>query len=187
MCYRRWIMRGVWTCGLLAALVAVSQLSAQSTLEGEPLHIETQRDGASVEVSLRLIVPLPRAFEEALPSGAFVRVLYPVEISVRRRLWWDKTVFKGDVVSSVAFDPVIGRYRCQLLLDETIVLSRETTSAAVAREWLSSPPSVQLVVPYRRRPLRMRARAVFTTGTRWLIFPTSRGTEWVEHWLDATS
>ncbi len=184
MCYRRWIMRGLWVCGLVAVLAAVSQLSAQSTIEGDPLRVEARRDGASVEVSLRLIAPLPSSFEEALPSGAFVRVVYPLEITLRRRFWWDKTVFKGEVLSSVAFDPVVGRYRCQLLLNDAIVVSKETSSAAVAREWLSSPPPVQLVVPYRRRPLRLQARAVFSTGTRWLVFPTSRGTEWVEHWLD---
>jgi hypothetical protein len=178
-------MRGVWVFGLVAVLTAVSQLSAQSTIEGDPLRLEARRDGASVEVSLRLIAPLPATFEEALPSGAFVRVLYPLEITIRRRFWWDKTVFEGKIMSSVVFDPVVGRYRCQLLLDDAIVVSRETPSAAVAREWLSSPPPVQLVVPYRRRPLRLRARAVFTTGTRWLVFPTARGTEWVEHWLDS--
>jgi len=51
-----------------------------------------------------------------------------------------------------------------------------------ARSWLTSPPAVEVALPEARRDavLRVRARAVFASGTTWLVFPTTEGTDWLE-------
>jgi len=118
--------------------------------------------------------------EKALPSGAVVRVLYPLKVRSRRRFWWDRRLFSAEAESLVAFDPLTGRYRCQLRLGDVVVAVHETSSIDAARQWLTDPPALHIVIARRRRHVRIEARAIFASGSTWLVFPTSTGTEWVE-------
>jgi hypothetical protein len=87
----------------------------------------------------------------------------------------------------VAFDPVTGRYLCELILDDVIITSLETEVPSEARQWLTAPPPVRVVLPPSRKALRLRvrSRAVFSSSTTWLIFPSVDGTDWVEVRLEA--
>ncbi len=169
-----------WTL-LLLALLAAAPLPAQETERSpEPLAVEVRRAGAALEITLVLSQPLPEPMLEALPSGAQVSVRYRVQVKGKRALIWDKKVWKGELVASVVFDPLTGRYRCEEVLDDVIVESLETPSAEEAREWLRAPPPFRVVLPRTRRVLRLRARAVLAVGTTWLVFPSVDGTRWVE-------
>jgi len=159
---------------LLAACLAAAVAATP------PLTVHVHRAGAALEVSVELGAPLPEQLDRALPTGAEVRVTYDLRVLARRPLWWDKRVWRGKMSATVAFDPVTGRYRCDQLLEDVIVASQETTSADAARSWLTAPPPVRLVLPRTKRALRLRARAVLTSGTKWLIFPTTTGSDWVE-------
>lgn len=147
-----------------------------------PLSVDVTPDRDALGVTVRLTRPLPPAMETALPSGAMVRVRYPLRVRSERRLWWDRRLFKGEMIVSAAFDPLTGRYRCELSLDEVMLASDEHESADDARRWLRSPPTVRLLLPEARRldGLTVRARAVFSASTRWLVFPDVDGTPWVE-------
>jgi hypothetical protein len=147
-----------------------------------PLQIEVERERGALRTSFILRQQLPPSIVEALPSGAQVRVTYELKIRARRRLWWDRRVWTGSAVSTTAFDPVTGRYRCELALDDVIVATTEVDSAEEARGWLTAPPPVRLVLPMTKRTLRLRirARAVFSSTTKWLIFPSVEGTDWIE-------
>jgi hypothetical protein len=96
-------------------------------------------------------------------------------------------MWHGEITSSVAFDPVVGRYRCELVLDRVIVATRETPSPTEALAWLRSPPPVRLDLPAGRRTadLLVRVRAVYASATRWLMFPSVEGTDWVEVRLES--
>jgi hypothetical protein len=50
-----------------------------------------------------------------------------------------------------------------------------------------APPAVEVPLPKGRRDafLRVRVRAVFSSGTTWLVFPSTEGTGWVEVKLEA--
>ena len=52
--------------------------------------------------------------------------------------------------------------------------------------WLTDPPPVRVELPEERRRanLRVRVRAVFSSGTTWLIFPTQDATPWAEITLE---
>lgn len=143
------------------------------------LAVHLRRVGGSLEVHLELLRGVPERLREALPSGAQLRVLFPIRVRGRRRLLWDRRVWRGELTSTVAFDPITGRYRCELLLDGVVIATRETTAPDVALDWLRSPPPFRVVVPATRRRLYVRVRAVFSTGTTWLVFPSARGTGWV--------
>ena len=105
-----------------------------------------------------------------------------MKVRALRRLLWNRKVWEGEVASRIAFDPVTGRYQCELILDQVIVTSVESLSAEEAEAWLSRPPAVRLSIPFgRRQPeLVVRVRAVFASSTKWLVFPSVEGTEWVE-------
>jgi len=92
-------------------------------------------------------------------------------------------------VTISAFDAVTGRYRCEIILDGIITESKEAESAEEALLWLISPPPVRVELPEERRQaaLKVRVRAVFSSGTTWLIFPTQNATPWVETSLDPIS
>jgi hypothetical protein len=91
-------------------------------------------------------------------------------------------MWTGEAVATAVFDPVIGRFRCELVLDGVIVASHEVESLEAAREWLVNPGPVRFAMPENigSRPLRVRMRAVFASSTQWLFFPDIEGTEWVE-------
>jgi hypothetical protein len=157
-------------------------LLAASVAEPPPLTLEAAREPTAVEVSFRLTTPLPEDLSAALESGAEVRLVYPLRVKAKRKAWWDRKVWTGELVTITTFDPVTGRYRCVLILDGIITASREVESAPEAHDWLAAPPPVRVELPENRRRahLKVRVRAVFSSGTTWLIFPTQNATPWVE-------
>ncbi len=160
---------------------AIAVCVAAALLAQPPVALDVTRDRDALRVSFTLLEPLPESFETALPSGALVRVRYPLRVRSKRRMWWDRKVWKGEVVASAAFDPVTGRYGCELVLDGVIVNSREFDTAAAAVQFLTSPGPVLLSLPpAKKSTLWVRVRAVFSSGTKWLLFPSAEGTDWVE-------
>jgi len=152
----------------------------------EPLILEAVREPAAVEVSFGLVAPLPDDISAALESGAEVRLSYPLKLRAKRKGWFDRRLWSGELVTLTAFDPVIGRYRCQVILDGIITDSAEAESNEEAHKWLTSPPPVRIELPEGRRgaSLKVRVRAVFSSGTTWLIFPTQDATPWTEITLE---
>lgn len=157
---------------VLAAAIAVP----------EPLVLEATREPTAVEVRFELVAPLPEELGAALDSGADVRLVYPLRVKARRRGWWDRKLWSGELVTIASFDAVTGRYRCEVILDGIITESKEVDSRAEAVRWLTTPPPVRVELPEARRQavLKIRARAVFSSGTTWLIFPTQDATPWSE-------
>ena len=157
-------------------LLLATTLSSQGPLA---LQVDQQRD--TLKVSFSLLEPLPAAMKEALPSGAEVQVRYPLRVRSPRALWWDRKLWRGEVVATAIFDPITGRYRCEVVLDDVIVSSQEMDSATGARDFLASPGPVLLSLSIEKRSrLFVRVRAIFSSSTKWLIFPSVNGTPWVE-------
>jgi hypothetical protein len=148
----------------------------------DPVALEVIREPAMVEVGFRLVVSLPDDVVAALESGAEVRLTYPLRVRAKRRGWWDRRLWTGELVTIAAFDAVTGRFRCQVIVDGVITASNEAESIDEALVWLTHPPSVRVELPVERRraTLRIRVRAVFSSGTTWLIFPTQDATPWSE-------
>lgn len=166
--------------GLACALLLTAALA------GDPMSIEVDRNPEELVVHFALIDDLPESLETALSSGSKIEINYALRVYGRRRLFPDRKIWKGMVQSIVSFDAVTGRYRCQLIVAGTTTVSRELDSTEAARQWLVAPPPVEVPVPRARREalLRVRVRAVFASGTAWLVFPTTDGTDWVEVQVD---
>lgn len=162
--------------------IALALILAAAAAAAPPIDLEAERDGEVIRVTFRLLEELPAEIDQALPTGVVTRVRYPLRVKSPRRLWWDRKVWKGEVVAAVVFDPVTGRYRGEVILDGVIVTSRELPDLDGARGFLTDPGAVLLSLPASKRPppLRVRVRAVFDSSTKWLFFPSVDGTEWVE-------
>jgi hypothetical protein len=166
--------------------IALVLLLAAAAAVPEPIALEAAREPAAVEISFELVTPLPDDLADALASGAEVRLVYPLRVKAKRRGLVDKRLWSGELVSIAAFDPVTGRYRCQVVLDRIITSTGEVESAEAAHRWLTAPPPVRVELPENRQHanLKIRVRAVFSSGTTWLIFPTQDATPWAEISLD---
>jgi len=154
----------------------------------DPVALEVTRDPATVEIRFQLVESLPEEISDALTSGAEVRLTYPLRVRAKRRGWWDRRLWSGELVSISTFDAVTGRFRCQVILNGIITASHEAESTEEALLWLTGPPPVRVELPAERRQanLRIRVRAVFSSGTTWLIFPTIDATPWSEIILEPT-
>ena len=127
------------------------------------------------------------AVASTISSGARIEIDYPLRVYARRRMFPDRRIWKGVARSTVTFDAITGRYLCQLIVNGSTTVSREVDSVEFALQWLKAPPAVEVPLPKGRRTafLRVRARAVFSSGTTWLVFPSTEGTDWVEVKLEA--
>ncbi len=159
----------------------VSLAIAIAMLAPAPLSIHVSPEPPSLAVGVVLEVPLPEVVVDTLPSGGIVRIIYPLSVRSHRTFWWDARIWKGRLTSQVAFDPITGRYRCELLLDEIVVATREVETVDEAVSWLTAPPPVRLVLKEVKNldRLYLRARAVFSSSTTWLGVPDREGTDWV--------
>ena len=162
-------------------------LALTAAFSVDPMIIEVDRGRDELVIRIELVEALPEALESAFSTGSRVAIDYPLRIYARRRMFPDRKIWKGVVQSAVAFDAVTGRYLCQLIVNGATTASREVDSAADAHRWLVAPPVVEVQIPEARREafLRVRARAVFSSGTTWLVFPSTEGTGWVEMRLEA--
>lgn len=165
---------------------ALVLLLAAGITAPDPLVLTAEREPTVVEVDFALAATPPADIPSALVSGAEVRLVYPLRLKAKRRGWWDRRLWSGELVTIAALDPVLGRYRCQVILDGIITSTGEVESADDALGWLIDPPPIRIELPEPRRQatLKVRVRAIFSSGTTWLIFPTQDATPWIEVSLD---
>jgi len=166
---------------LFASLLLVASLASDA------LHIAVDRGPEELTIRLELLVEMPEVVTDTISSGARIEIDYPLRVYARRRLFPDRRVWKGVARATVTFDAITGRYLCQLIVNGSTTVSREVDSVEFALQWLTAPPAVDVDLPKGRRDafLRVRARAVFSSGTTWLVFPSTEGTDWVEVRLEA--
>jgi hypothetical protein len=138
-------------------------------------------------IRFELLAEMPESVVNTVSSGVRIEIDYPLRVYGRRKMFPDRRIWKGVARSTVTFDAITGRYLCQLIVNGSTTVSREVDSLEVALKWLASPPAVEVPLPKGRRDafLRVRVRAVFSSGTTWLVFPSSEGTDWVEVKLEA--
>jgi hypothetical protein len=166
---------------LAAALLMLASLASN------PLLVDVDRGPEELVISFELLTEMPESMLSTVSSGARVEIDYPLRVYARRKMFPDRRVWKGVARATVTFDALTGRYLCQLIVNGSTTVSREVDSVEVAQQWLKAPPAVEVPLPKGRRDafLRVRVRAVFSSGTTWLVFPSSDGTDWVEVKLEA--
>ena len=166
---------------LAAAVLLVASLAS------DVLHVGVDRGPEELVIRFELLAELPESVVGTVASGARIEIDYPLRVYGRRKMFPDRRIWKGVARSTVTFDAITGRYLCQLIVNGSTTVSREVDSVDVALKWLASPPPVEVPLPRGRRDdfLRVRVRAVFSSGTTWLVFPSTEGTDWVEVKLEA--
>jgi hypothetical protein len=166
---------------LVAAVLLVVSLASDALL------VEVDRGPEELTIRFELLAEMPESVVNAVSSGARIEVDYPVRVYGRRKMFPDRRIWKGIARSTVTFDAITGRYLCQLIVNGSTTVSREVDSIDFALQWLAAPPAVEVPLPKGRRDafLRVRVRAVFSSGTTWLVFPSTEGTDWIEVKLEA--
>jgi hypothetical protein len=169
----------------MSSLAAVILLVA--SLASDALHVGVDRGPEELVIRFELLAEMPESVVSTVSSGARIEIDYPVRVYGRRKMFPDRRIWKGVARSTVTFDAITGRFLCQLIVNGSTTVSREVDSIEVALKWLASPPPVEVSLPKGRRDdyLRVRVRAVFSSGTTWLVFPSTEGTDWVEVKLEA--
>ena len=152
------------------------------SLASEVMRLEVDRSPEELIVRFELLAEMPESVLSTVSSGARIEVDYALRVYGRRKMFPDRRIWKGVARATVTFDAITGRYLCQLIVNGSTTVSREVDSVGLARQWLRAPPAVEVPIPKGRRDgyLRVRVRAVFSSGTKWLVFPSSEGTDWVE-------
>ncbi len=152
------------------------------SLASDVMLVVVDRSHEELVVRFELLTEIPESVLNTVSSGARIEIDYPLRVYARRKMFPDRRVWKGVARATVTFDAITGRYLCQLIVNGSTTVSREVESVDVARQWLRAPPAVEVPLPRGRRDafLRVRLRAVFSSGTKWLVFPSSEGTDWVE-------
>jgi len=169
----------------MSSLAAAVLLLA--SLASDALHVGVDRGPEEVVIRFELVAEMPESVVNTVSSGARVEIDYALRVYGRRRMFPDRRIWKGEARSTVTFDAITGRYLCQLIVNGSTTVSREVDSVDFALQWLTAPPAVEVPLPKGRRDafLRIRVRAVFSSGTTWLVFPSTEGTDWVEVKLEA--
>ena len=169
----------------MSSLAAAVLLLA--SLASDALHVGVDRGPEQVVIRFELLAEMPESVVNTVSSGARVEIDYALRVYGRRRMFPDRRIWKGEARSTVTFDAITGRYLCQLIVNGSTTVSREVDSVDFALQWLTAPPAVEVPLPKGRRDafLRIRVRAVFSSGTTWLVFPSTEGTDWVEVKLEA--
>ena len=169
----------------MSSLAAAVMLIA--SLATDAMHIGVERGPEELVIRFELLAEVPESVVNTISSGARIEIDYPLRVYARRRMFPDRRIWKGVARSTVTFDAITGRYLCQLIVNGSTTVSREVDSVEVARQWLTAPPAVEVPLSKGRRDafLRVRVRAVFSSGTTWLVFPSTEGTDWVEVKLEA--
>ncbi|MCG6950486.1 MAG: DUF4390 domain-containing protein [Acidobacteria bacterium] len=169
----------------MSSLAVVVLLMASIT--ANPIILDVDRGEEELVIQCGLSSGVPESVIGAVSSGARVEIDYLLRVYSRRKFFPDRKIWKGVARTTVTFDAVTGRYLCQLIVNGSTTASREVDSAEVAEQWLAAPPPIEIPIPKGRRDafLRVRSRAVFSSGTTWLIFPSTEGTDWIEVQLEA--
>ena len=169
----------------MSSLAAAVMLIA--SLATDAMHVGVERGPEELVIRFELLAEVPESVVNTISSGARIEIDYPLRVYARRRMFPDRRIWKGVARSTVTFDAITGRYLCQLIVNGSTTVSREVDSVEVARQWLTAPPAVEVPLSKGRRDafLRVRVRAVFSSGTTWLVFPSTEGTGWVEVKLEA--
>ena len=175
-------MARTWLVLLVATLVVVGPATADDDAPAPELEVVATLEPNVVVVDVDLVGDLPTSSLDDIPTGSLVRVSYPIRVRSRRRAWFDDRIWKGDLDVTASFDAVTGRFTCEAILDGAILERREVDDIDSVVTWLTSPPPVRISMPerYDDNTLRVRARAVFSRSTTWLIFPSVDSTRWVE-------
>lgn len=100
--------RAIAACGAVLAAAWIGRVAAASVDAQQP-QVELDPDG--VYVSTTVVFALPRAMEDALIRGIPLYFLTTVEISQQRWWWFDQTLASQHVLTRLAYQPLLQKYR----------------------------------------------------------------------------
>ena len=142
-------------------------------------------EGEQVLVSLRLTHAFDENLKRRLESGLATGIVFDFELVRKRRLWFDRTLAKGQLQVSAMYNAVSRDYLVNFKHDGVLIESRllrdpDALYAAMAElERLAVFPVAEW-----RGEVVVRVRAELGTGSLLFFIPTLKTTDWEEEHVD---
>lgn len=142
-------------------------------------------EGEQVLVSLRLTHAFDENLKRRLESGLATGIVFDFELVRKRRLWFDRTLAKGQLQVSAMYNAVSRDYLVNFKHDGVLIESRllrdpDALYAAMAElERLAVFPVAEW-----RGEVVVRVRAELGTGSLLFFIPTLKTTDWEEEPVD---
>jgi hypothetical protein len=179
---------------VLLAVMAAGQ-NEPATGEGEPAAkrpLKARIEGFSAAVEGRHVLvsfQLADAFDDdlkrRLESGLATGIVFDFELVRKRKMWFDRTLAKGQLQVSAMYNAVSREYLVNYKHDGVLVESRLLREADALYAAMSELERLA-VFPLAewRGEVVVRARAELGTGSLLFFIPTLKTTDWVEERLE---
>ena len=172
---------------LLLAMIAAGQSepAAKKPPKARIADFTAEIEGQQVLVSFRLVHAFDENLKRRLESGLATGIVFDFQLVRKRRMWFNKTLARGQLQVSAMYNAVSREYLVNTKLDGVLTESRllhepEELYAAMSEfERLAVFPLADW-----HGEVMVRARAELGTGSLLFFIPTLKTTDWVEERLE---
>lgn len=176
----------------LAIVVAVRPVEALQPRADKVAVSELRADIADGEVyvSFALTGAFTEEIHEEIEAGLTVTFKYELEVARRRPFWFDKTLARKTVTTSVTYDTLTHQYSLSKMVNDEVTETSVAVNESDMMLWMTRLDRVRMADPavlegveegshYVRMKSRLKRRFVL------LVFPSSTGTGWERVGLEA--
>lgn len=172
---------------LLLAMVAAGQSepAGKKPPKARLVDFETTIDGQRLLLSFRLAQAFDDNLKRRLESGLATGIVFDFELVRRRRLWFNKTLAKGQLQVSAMYNAVSREYLVNFKHDGVLIESRLLRDPDLLYAAMSEFERLPVfTLGSWRGEVVARARAELGTGSLLFFIPTLRTTDWVEEKIE---
>ncbi|HKY33766.1 MAG TPA: DUF4390 domain-containing protein [Candidatus Polarisedimenticolia bacterium] len=138
-------------------IVLLTALAGSLWLDGAPLHpaggpasvgsIETSATAHDLYASFSVRDAFDEDVRERLASGLPVEFTHYVEVARRRALWFDKTVLRKTITTTVTFDTLTRQYSLSKKVNDEVAETSVAVNEADMERWMTRLDQVRLGDP----------------------------------------
>ena len=177
---------------VLAIVAAVRPVEALPPKADKVVVSELRADivDGVVYVSFELTGAFTGEILEEIEAGLAVTFKYDLEVARRRPFWWDKTLARKTVTTSVTYNTLTHQYSLSKMVNDEVTETSVAVNESDMVRWMTRLERVRMADPavlermeegslYVRMKSRLKRRFVL------LVFPSSTGTPWERVGLEA--
>jgi len=172
---------------LLLAVMAAGQgePAAKKPPKARIVDLTVTIEGEQVLVSFRLTHAFDDNLKRRLESGLATGIVFDFELVRKRRMWFDRTLAKGQLQVSAMYNAVSRDYLVNFKHDGVLVESRLLRAPDALFAAMSDFVRLAVFpVAEWRGEMVVRVRAELGTGSLLFFIPTLKTTDWAEEPID---
>ncbi len=170
----------------LALLVAAASgqpapSSSKKASKARIVDFEVEIEGEQVLVSFKLVNALDEKRQRRLESGLATGIVFDFALVRKRRLWFNKTLDRGELEVSAMYNAVSREYLVNYKHDGSLIDSRLVRDPEeLYRAMFEFEKLDVLSLAGRKGSAVVQVRAELGTRSLFFFIPTLRTTDWVE-------